>query len=187
MTDQQDQSADALDKLLSKVPPEKVENLKKRRASWQERNIKLFRDNPRFTTIKSSMMDGAAFSAMTVDGLCSDMAFLAAFYDHIVELEGIAFAGKILYSKYYADNIAILSFADVYKGNKAEVEAQIIRQIPSMKDLWDFIVDSEYELSLLGLAKDQQTSRSDSIKMMIEVYKKRHDSKVKAYDAAKTR
>ncbi len=83
--------------------------------------------------------------------------------------------------------MSILSYAKIFDGTKAEIQSQIIRQIQSMKDIWEVITGIKQDLSLLGLNDSKQTSRSDSIKMMIEIYKKRHDSRKKQYESSGTR
>lgn len=166
-----------LKKLLSFVPEEKKDSLKKRRKNWNLKNEELFKKDGRFSAIKKTMAGASAFTSMDVDALCSDMAYLASFYDNMVELEGIAVAEKTLYSRYYNDNLSLIYAAKIVDGTKAEIEAFCKLLIPDMKDMYDIITNAEYELSLLGIKDQKQTSRSDSIKMLIEVYKKRHDSR----------
>ena len=182
-----EEKLDYIQQLLSVIPQDKIESLKRRRDGWNKTNSDLYKSSPKFTEIKRKMNDGSSFSVMDVDNLCSDMAFLASFYDHIIELEGIVIAEYALYSRYWDDNMSILSYAKIFDGTKAEIQSQIIRQIQSMKDIWEVITGIKQDLSLLGLNDSKQTSRSDSIKMMIEIYKKRHDSRKKQYESSGTR
>ena len=173
--------------LLSFVPEERARAIEQRREQWTKKNNDLFGKNSRFNEIKRRMNDGAAFSSMDVDVLCSDMAFLASFYDHIIELEGIAVAEDTLYSRYYNDNLAIISYGNIFDGTKSESEAMIKIMIPEMKMMWNILTGAKNDLSFLGVRDGKQTARANSIKMMIEVYKKRHDSRRAQYAGSQAR
>jgi hypothetical protein len=178
---------DQLKTLLSFVPDDMAKAIESRRNNWNKRNEELFKHNNRFGDIKRRMNDGASFSAMDIDQLCSDMAFLASFYDHIIELEGIAVAEEALYSRYYGDNLSIIYYGKIFSGTKTEAESIIRLMIPEMRVVWGIINGAKNDLAFLGIKDQKQTARADSIKMMIEVYKKRHDSRKTAYAGTTTR
>jgi len=174
-------------KLLSVIPENRINALKQRRANWNDTNEKLFKKDPKFNQIKAKMRSGAEFSVMDVDCLCSDMAFLAAFYDHLLELEGIVIAEYALYSRYWEDNMNIIYHGKIFDGPKGEVQAQVLRCVTQMKEIWEILTGIKQDMALLGLYDNKQTPRSESIKMLIEVYKKRHDSKRRQYESSNTR
>lgn len=182
-----DTAIEAVRKLLSFVPDNLAKAIEIRRGNWNKKNEELFSGHNRFNDIKKRMNDGSAFSAMDIDQLCSDMAFLSSFYDHIIELEGIAVAEEALYTRYYNDNLAILNYGKIFEGTKTEAESIAKHMIPEMKEMWKIITGARNDLAFLGIRDQKQTPRANAIKMMIEVYKKRHDSRRIQYGSSTTR
>jgi cobalamin biosynthesis protein CobT len=120
-----------------------------------------------------------------IHAITSDMAWLTAYYDFVVEAEGIAVARKVLNDRFFDDNMFLLKSTGVIKTtNNNEARALALRvKSKFFGPIYEEIVQAENTLALLGIDKEfKQTPRSTSIQMLIEIYKKRHDALLKTYN-----
>ncbi len=165
---------------VNKINEKLKESLYNRRKQWEEKNITVYKNaSDRFSEIRSKFTNYGYFSNMSIAELSDGLAFLSSYYYHIVELEGIAIARKTAYQTAYNNNLVMLKAIKVVSGKGfADYRAEAI--VSGFEDillpLEKEIHGANHDLSLLGIFEDKQTSRSDSIKIIIEVFKKRHDS-----------
>lgn len=160
---------------------EKIENnLKGRRRDWKEANETVFKgSSQRFNDIRAKITKLGSFSGMDIRELSDHLAFLSAFYSHIVELEGNAQARKVAYERVYNDNLSLLKSIGLVSGRgyaDYRADAFVLGFASVLQPLEDQIKLANHDLSVLGIIEKKQTSRADAIKMIIEVFKKRHDS-----------
>lgn len=155
-------------------------NLEKRRSVWKHTNETVFKDaSLKFNEIRSQITKVGCFSNMGLKDLSDCLAFLSAYYSHIVELEGNAQARKVAYERIYNDNLSLLKAIGVVSGRgyaDYRAEAIVCGFETIFLPLEEQIKLANHDLSILGIIEKKQTSRADAIKMIIEVFKKRHDS-----------
>lgn len=172
-----DQSLDVLQAMLSKVPESIAERLLKERAAWrakQKRDFDIAAE--RMQQLRSIMNNPNEFVALDIHAIDAWMAFLSSYYHHVVELEGIAMGRKAINERVLRDNVFFLKNNGAVEGRSFdEYKAQAVALFPELKKMEQEIISAQHDLSLLGVG-EHLTSRASSIKMLIEVLKKRHDA-----------
>ena len=166
--------------LLNKIPEHIARDLMGRRALWKKRQKELFNEaSSRFDEIRKTMMNPQIFVHRDLDDITADLAFLTAYYTHIVEFDGIAMARKTISERYLYDNLSFLYKgglvtgkgptdwkADAYQKGFASVLIPLDQEVKA----------ATYDMSISGVLEKEQTSKSEAIKLMIETFKKRHDA-----------
>ncbi len=166
-----------LESMFSKVDQKRLKALDTRRSNWEKRNEDTFKNNPKYKSIRQKMSGGSIFSAMDIETISDDMAFLAAFYDHLVEFEGIVIAKFVLFSHHLDRNLNVVYTFKLLDGTKADQKTKALGVFKDLGYMDAMIHEAEIDMAILGLKQSNQTPRSEAVKMLIEVYKKRHDSK----------
>ena len=166
-----------LEGMFSKVDEKRLRSIESRKSNWEERNKEIFKNNPKYKSIRQKMAGGSIFSAMDIETISDDMAFLAAFYDHLVELEGLVIAKLVLFSHHLDRNLNVIYTFKLIDGTKSDQKTKALGVFKDLRYMDNMIHEAEVDMAMLGLKQSNQTPRSEAVKMLIEVYKKRHDSK----------
>lgn len=172
---------ETIDKLLIKIPEKQVNDLNQRQDKWDKNNKEIFGEkSSRMGKIRAKLNSGIGFSSLTLDEILEDMSYLSNIYFHLVEYEGLSLARYTLFKDCFESNITLLSAVNILScKSKKEAEVFYCRVSNYLLNIKILYEEAKSDLAVIGLLKESQSSRSSSIKMMIEVYKKRHDSKLR--------